>query len=113
MLPTDLVHVKIPSDRLRVPLSRELPLNDPGVEDFVLNLIYDRVQEVKGDVVVLVDACSIRHDVRDELHELLEATKFPVYAAPMGKTAVDEHYDRYGGVRNQDAYLLSESNRAM
>ncbi|KAF8635899.1 hypothetical protein AX15_000078 [Amanita polypyramis BW_CC] len=98
MLPTDLVYEKIPTDRLRVPLSRTLPPNDVHVEDFVLDLIYDRIQEVKGDVVVLADACSVRHDVRKELHELLEVTKFPVYAAPMGKTAVDENYDRYGGI---------------
>src|SRR5258705_4192207 len=98
MLPTDLVYEKISTERLRVPVSRDLPPNDPHVEDFVLDLIYDRIKEANGDVVVLVDACAIRHDVRKELRELLEVTKFPVYATPMGKTAIVEDYERYGGV---------------
>jgi pyruvate decarboxylase len=36
--------------------------------------------------------------VRKELQELLEKTGFPVYSAPMGKGAVNEQYERYGGV---------------
>lgn len=98
MLPTDLVNEKISSEPLHTPLSRDLPPNDPHVEDFVLDLIHDKIKEANGDVIVLVDACAIRHDVQKELRELLEATKFPVYAAPMGKTAVSEDYERYGGV---------------
>ena len=98
MLPTDLVNEKISAESLRVPISRDLPPNDPQVEDFVLDLIHDKIEEANGDVIVLVDACAIRHDVRKELLELLEVTKFPVYAAPMGKTAISEDYERYGGV---------------
>ena len=49
-------------------------------------------------VVILVDACAIRHGVKKELRELAERTRFPVYAAPMGKTAISETYERYGGV---------------
>ncbi|KAF8631802.1 hypothetical protein AX17_005017 [Amanita inopinata Kibby_2008] len=97
-LPTDLVCEEVSAERLRIPLSRDLPPNDPHVEDFVLDIIHDKIQEAKGDVVVLVDACAIRHDVRKELRDLLEATGFPVYAAPMGKTAIDEDYERYGGI---------------
>ncbi|KAK2465234.1 hypothetical protein APHAL10511_002588 [Amanita phalloides] len=98
MLPTDLIYEKISNERLQTPLSRHLPPNDPGVEDFVMDLIYDKIRSANGDVVVLVDACAVRHDVREELRDLLKVTKFPVYAAPMGKTAVDEDYERYGGI---------------
>ncbi|PFH53957.1 hypothetical protein AMATHDRAFT_752 [Amanita thiersii Skay4041] len=97
-LPTDMVWAEISSERLRIPLSRDLPPNNPQVEEFVVDLIYNKIREVKGNVVTLVDACTIRHDVRNELRDLLEATGFPVYAAPMGKTAVDEDYKRYGGI---------------
>lgn len=72
--------------------------NDPAVEDYVLDLIAKQVEAAAGDVVVLVDACSVRHDVREELHTFLLQTGFPVYSAPMGKTAVDENYPRFGGV---------------
>ncbi|KAM6494211.1 pyruvate decarboxylase [Amanita muscaria] len=97
-LPTDLVQAEVSSEGLRTPLSRDPPPHDPQIEDFVLDLIHNKVQEVKGDVVVLVDACAIRHDVRKELYDFLKATGFPVYAAPMGKTAIDEDYERYGGI---------------
>lgn len=94
-----MVYQEISSERLGIPLSRATPMNDPLTEEFVINLIHERVKEAQGDVVVLVDACTIRHDVKDEVKELLLATGFPVYAAPMGKSAIDENYERYGGVR--------------
>jgi pyruvate decarboxylase len=98
-LPTDLVFKDISAERLKIPLARNPPNNDAQVESFVLDLICEQFEQAAGDVVVLVDACMIRHDVREEVNELLRKTGFPVYAAPMGKTAVDENYERYGGVR--------------
>ncbi|KAJ3515382.1 hypothetical protein NLJ89_g1793 [Agrocybe chaxingu] len=97
-LPTDLVYREISSERLKIPLSHDIPFNQPEMEQAVVDLIYDRVQAADGDVVVIVDACVIRHNVRKEVDELLKATGFPVYATPMGKTAVDESYFRYGGI---------------
>ncbi|KAF8895454.1 thiamine diphosphate-binding protein [Infundibulicybe gibba] len=104
-LPTDLVFEEISSSRLQIPISRNPPVNDPQVEEFVLSSIVKVVDDAHGDVVVLVDACAIRHDVRLELEQLLQKTGFPVYAAPMGKTSVDENYPRYGGI-----YVGSISN---
>ncbi|KIY74163.1 pyruvate decarboxylase [Cylindrobasidium torrendii FP15055 ss-10] len=97
-LPTDIAYQKISSERLKVPLSA-LPLpNDPEVEAFVVDEISKLVEAAKGDVVILVDACCVRHDAREETLELINATGFPVYAAPMGKTAVSEDHERYGGL---------------
>ncbi|KAG5638175.1 hypothetical protein H0H81_001472 [Sphagnurus paluster] len=98
-LPTDLVQMEISSERLRIPLTRTAPHNNPQEESFVIDQVVKQFEIAGGDVVVLVDACAIRHDVREELNEFLRKTGFPVYAAPMGKTAVDENYERYGGVR--------------
>ena len=64
------------------------------------NLIHERVTAAGGDVVVLIDACVVRHGVRKEVVDFLHKTGFPVYATPMGKTAVDENDKRYGGVQN-------------
>ena len=97
-LPTDLVKEKIPAKRLKSPLLRTPPPNDPVVEAFVLNEIVGLVKEAGPDVVVLVDACAIRHDVREEVNDLINQTRFPVYAAPMGKTVVSEQHECYGGV---------------
>ncbi|KAF9468575.1 thiamine diphosphate-binding protein [Collybia nuda] len=97
-LPTDLVHEEISAQGLKISLSRHPSPNDVEVESFVLDLISKQFKEAAGDAVVLVDACTIRHDVRQELNDFLRNTGFPVYATPMGKTAVDENYERYGGI---------------
>ncbi|KAF9527537.1 pyruvate decarboxylase THI3 [Crepidotus variabilis] len=96
-LPTDMVYEEISSERLKIPLSSTRAPNDPEKEDFVSNLIHERVKEAGGDVVILVDACVIRHHVRKETLEFLHKTGFPVFATPMGKSAVPEDYNRYGG----------------
>jgi pyruvate decarboxylase len=97
-LPMDLVKEEISSDRLSIPLSSALPPNDPDTELFILDLIQERVAAAGGDVIVLVDACVIRHHCRDEVLDLLKKTGLPVYGTPMGKTAIAEGYERYGGI---------------
>ncbi|EKM51580.1 uncharacterized protein PHACADRAFT_261809 [Phanerochaete carnosa HHB-10118-sp] len=98
MLPTDLVHERIPTKRLQTPLNIEPPQNDPEIESFVLNEIIKLIEEAERDVVILVDACAIRHNVKKEVFEFAERTHFPVYSTPMGKTAIPEDYERYGGI---------------
>src|SRR5258708_24855508 len=94
----DLTTEKIPAKRLKVELSRSPPPNDTDVENYVLDEIMELVDDSQQEIVVLVDACAIRHDVRQEVNDLLVKTQFPVYATPMGKTAVSEEHERYGGV---------------
>lgn len=65
------------------------------------------VEEAQGDAIILVDACSVRHHARKETNDLIRATGFPVYAAPMGKTAVSENYERYGGVSGRMPFIVS------
>ena len=103
MLPTDIVHERILATRLKTPLNITSVENEPEIEAFVLDEIVKLVEGVtkgkeKGNVIVLVDACAVRHSVKKEVDELVKKTGFPVFAAPMGKTAVDESYERYGGV---------------
>jgi len=98
MLPTDRVYNKIPRARLDVPLKSNHKSNDPHTEEFVLKEIQKLVEGAGAEVVILVDACAIRHDVTDETWNLIKRTGFPVYSAPMGKTAVPEDYERYGGI---------------
>lgn len=93
-----MVAEKISATRLKIPLSRAPPPNNPDVEGFVLDEIMKVVDEADNNIVILVDACVIRHDARDEVKDLATATHFPVYSTPMGKTAISEEYDRYGGV---------------
>ena len=98
-LPTDIVSQHISSERLKIPLSPAVLSHHPKTEDFVINLIHERVTAAGGEVIILVDACVIRHGVRKEVVDFLNETGFPAYATPMGKTAIDENDKRYGGVQ--------------
>jgi pyruvate decarboxylase len=98
MLPTDIVFAPISSAPLSTPLPNLPAANDPKVEEFVVQEIVRMVKDAGEDVVILADACAIRHHVENELWELLKETNYPVYSAPMGKTIVPEDYERYGGV---------------
>ncbi|KAH6912549.1 pyruvate decarboxylase [Coprinopsis sp. MPI-PUGE-AT-0042] len=97
-LPTDMVYQEFSTDRLKTPLARIHASNEPTTEEFVLDLIETRVKEAEADVVVLLDACVLRYGIRKEVAKFCEETGFPVYATPMGKTAVDENWERYGGI---------------
>lgn len=97
-LPMDLTTEKISAKRLKVELPRTPPPNNPDVESYVIDEIMKLVEDAKRDVIILVDACAVRHDLREEVNDLLVKTQFPVYATPMGKTSVSEEYERYGGV---------------
>ncbi|KAN0087690.1 pyruvate decarboxylase [Tylopilus felleus] len=97
-IPTDLPSEKISAKRLKNPLSRTLLPNDPEAEKFVLDEIAKAVREAESNVAILVDACVLRHDVQEEVKDLINATHFPVYSAPMGKTTISEQNDRYGGI---------------
>jgi pyruvate decarboxylase len=104
-MPTNLVDQKISAAPLSTTLAPRIAPNDPAVENFVIGEIVKLAKAAQGEgekdgIVILVDACAIRHHVRDEVKDLCEQTGFPVYAAPMGKTAVSEEYNRYGGVCN-------------
>jgi len=103
MLPTDIVKERISATRLKTPLDPFPPENDPEIEAFALDEIVKLVEgvtkgEENGEVAVLVDACAVWYHVKKEVNELGKKVRFPVFAAPMGRTAVDESYERYGGV---------------
>ena len=103
-LPTDVAYERISASRLSTPLNKEPPENDLDIEAAVIESIYGLVKAADGDVAVLIDACTIRHRIKEELKEFLNKTQFPVYAAPMGKTAIDENHSRYGGVCRQSSW---------
>jgi TPP-dependent 2-oxoacid decarboxylase len=92
------VYEKIPRGRLDTPLRPIRQKTDLAEEEFVLDEIQLLVEKAGPEVIILVDACTIRHDVKEEVWDLIQRTGFPVYSTPMGKTAVPEDYERYGGV---------------
>ena len=98
-----MVNERIPAIGLNTPLNLVPPENEPEIEAYVLDEIVRLVEgatqgEDKGEIVVLVDVGAVRHHAKEEVEELVQKVGFPVFAAPMGKTAVDETNERYGGV---------------
>lgn len=97
MLPTDMAQKKVEGARLSTPIRMDEPKNDPAREDYVVDVVLKYLHEAQ-DPIILVDACAIRHRVVDEVHALIEKTKMPVFVTPMGKGAVNEEHETYGGV---------------
>lgn len=96
-LPTDMVEKKVEGDRLKEPIDLSEPENESEFEDYVVDVVMKYLRQAKKPVI-LVDACAIRHRVLDELHELVQKTKLPVFVTPMGRGAVNEGLPNYGGV---------------
>ncbi|KAI5803363.1 thiamine diphosphate-binding protein [Peziza echinospora] len=96
-IPTDSVHKKIDGSRLKKKIPLELDPNPKEFQDEVVRQILKLMYDSKNTVII-ADACSIRHRVLDELHELVEKTKLPTFVTPMGKGAVNETIPQFGGV---------------
>ncbi|KUI58220.1 Pyruvate decarboxylase [Cytospora mali] len=97
MLPSDIVGEQIEGARLKIPIDLSDPENDPEKEDYVVDVILKSLYEAKNPII-LVDVGAIRHRVLDEIRNLLEKTNLPVFAAPMGKGAVNEQLPTFGGI---------------
>jgi pyruvate decarboxylase len=84
---------------LQTPLDFKIPESDTATEAVVLDEITKLISASQERVAVIVDGCALRYGVTGEVKVFLEKTKFPVFVAPMGKSGVDESYERFGGVR--------------
>ncbi|KAJ6093309.1 hypothetical protein N7486_008598 [Penicillium sp. IBT 16267x] len=96
-LPTNMVYAKVNGDRLKTPIDLSSPKNDPEKEDYVVDVVLKYLHAAKNPVI-LVDACAIRHRALEEVHDLVEASGMPTFVTPMGKGAVDETHQTFGGV---------------
>ena len=92
-----MVQKKVEGERLKTPIDLSYPTNDAEKEDYVVDVVMKYLNEAK-DPIILVDACAIRHRVLDEVHALVEKSGLPTFVAPMGKGAIDESIQNYGGV---------------
>lgn len=96
-LPANLVDLNVPASLLDTPIDLSLKQNDPDAQSEVIETVLDLVSQAKNPVI-LVDACASRHDCRAEVAQLIDATNFPVFVTPMGKSTVNESHPRFGGV---------------
>lgn len=84
-------------NRLHQDVDLEPPKNDPETEDDVLAQVLDLIYKAKSPVLI-ADACSVRHRVISEVHDLLEKLQIPCFVTPMGKGAIDETNPYFSGV---------------
>ncbi|KAG6006108.1 hypothetical protein E4U21_007405 [Claviceps maximensis] len=96
-LPTDMAQAKVEGARLNRPIDLSEPTNDKEQEDYVVDIILKYLTSAKNPML-LVDACAVRHRVLAEIHNLMNKTGLPVFVTPMGKSAIDESLDGFGGV---------------
>jgi pyruvate decarboxylase len=97
MLPTDMVLTQVEGARLDTPIDVSEPSNEPEKEDYVVDVVLRYLHSAKKPII-LIDACAIRHHVLDEVHDLVDKTKLPVFVTPMGKGAINEQHETFGGV---------------
>ena len=105
-----MVQKKVEGERLKTPIDLHFPLNDQTKEDYVVGVIEKYIYAAKNPII-LVDACAIRHRVLEEVHDLINKTKLPVFVTPMGKGAVNETHPQYGGVYAGDGSIASVKER--
>lgn len=96
-LPANLVDLTVPASLLDTPIDLALKKNDPEAQSEVIETVLNLVGNAKNPVI-LVDACASRHSCKEEVAQLVNATNFPVFTTPMGKSAVNEDHPRFGGV---------------
>ncbi|KAK7679519.1 indolepyruvate decarboxylase 1 [Cerrena zonata] len=96
-LPANLVDLNVPASLLQTPLDISLKPNDPDAQQEVIENVLELVSKAKNPII-LVDACASRHDCKVEVEQLVNATKFPVFTTPMGKSGINESHERFGGV---------------
>lgn len=96
-LPANLVDLTVPASLLETPVDLTLKRNDPDAQEEVIQTVVDLIDKASNPII-LVDACASRHDCKGEVARLVDATNFPVYVTPMGKSAVNELHPRFGGV---------------
>ncbi|KAH7029386.1 pyruvate decarboxylase [Microdochium trichocladiopsis] len=102
-LPTDMATQKVEGQLLDTPIDLSDPENkDKEGEDYVVDVVLKYLHAATSPVV-LVDACAVRHRVLEEVHSLLKKTKLPTFVTPMGKSAVNEDHEFFGGVYSGDA----------
>lgn len=97
MLPTDMVEAQVEGARLDTPIDLSEPPNEPEKEDYVVDVVMKYLTAAKNPII-LVDACAVRHRVLPEVHDLIEKSNLPVFVTPMGKSAVNEQHENFGGV---------------
>nr|POE88385.1 pyruvate decarboxylase [Quercus suber] len=97
-VPIDLVDVKVPAKALDTPLDLVPPMNESTVAEASKSILEALASSQNPSI--FVDCLVDRHGAVDELKQLVDALKLPIYASNMSKGIIDEDYPYYVGLYN-------------
>ncbi|KAJ5289170.1 Thiamine pyrophosphate enzyme C-terminal TPP-binding [Penicillium angulare] len=97
-LPFDKVDEPVSASELSQPLMRNTkPMNDPKLENLLVNDILRRIYESRQPVII-VDGFAGRYGIVEVVNQFLEATGIFAVSPPFGQGIIKESYAHYCGV---------------
>jgi pyruvate decarboxylase len=97
-LAVDLSDYEITVDPSSIkPLNLSIPQNPKNEHQAALETVLDLAQKAQN-IVVIIDACAIRHDMMKSVLRFVERTQLAVYVTPMAKGSIDETHPQFRGV---------------
>lgn len=79
------------------PLNLSIARNPKDVHQAALQTVLDLARKSQN-IIVIVDACAVRHEMMKSVLEFVERTKLPVYVTPMAKGSINEDHPQFRGV---------------
>ncbi|KAF4629196.1 hypothetical protein G7Y89_g8953 [Cudoniella acicularis] len=98
-VPLDVASLPLDAGHLETPLDTTVRNSDANVEDEVVRVTLEAIKKAKNPCV-LGDVLAIRHGGKELTQKLVDVTRFPAYATPLGKGIVDETHPCYNGLYN-------------
>ncbi len=93
-----MVDLQVPLSLLQKKIDLSLPIYS-AAQDNAVSAIVKRFSEAQNPSI-FVDALVLRHGVVEEVRELVDALKIPVYYAMMGKHIVEDAHKCMVGLYN-------------
>ncbi|CAF3425929.1 unnamed protein product [Rotaria sp. Silwood2] len=78
-------------------LKLKIPHNPKDVHAAAIETVINVAKRAEN-IVVIVDACAIRHDLMKIVLKFIEHTQLPIYLTPMAKGGIDENHPQFRGV---------------
>ncbi|CAF4678428.1 unnamed protein product [Rotaria sp. Silwood1] len=88
--------VNVESSNLK-PLELKIPHNPKETHAAAIEAVINAAKRAQN-IVVIVDACAIRHDLMKTVLKFIEHTQLPIYVTPMAKGGIDENHPQFRGV---------------
>ncbi|KAL6929875.1 hypothetical protein ACO0SA_001279 [Hanseniaspora valbyensis] len=98
-IPANMADIMVPRSSLSIPLVLSLPPTASNLqkETSVVDSIVESINKSIKPCII-VDGCCYRHNIMKETNELIKLTNIPVFVTPMGKGAIDEQLEKFGGI---------------